>query len=97
MYVIRVTNNTGNTHIIAGISIVNNDSVYFPADRCVWEYNGTNGQEYLDGQYDVSRAYFFPGDTTAGLPMNSQDGVAGTMTTTLGVIGKSGRFVGMTA
>ena len=92
MYVIRVSNRTGTTQTVAGIEIITNDDAYFPADRCIWKYFGTEGQEYADGQYDLNRVFFVPGNGDAPISLNT-----GGLTTTLGVIGKSGRFVGLTA
>ena len=100
MYVIRVSNATGNTHTIAGVEILNNDHAYFPADRCVWKYAGQDPQNpegYSNGQYDLNRVFFFPGNATDGTSLNNDGTASGTLTTTLGVIGKTGRFVGLTA
>ena len=96
MYVIRVSNDTGNTHTIAGVEILDGDQAYFPADRCVWKYFGVGAQDYQNGQYDINRVFFFPGNQTDGVSLNNDGTASGTMATTLGVIGKTGRFVGMT-
>ena len=94
MYVIRVTNPTTTDRTIAGVDIDAGDHAYFPADRCVWKYFGTDDQNpegYNGNQYDLNRVFFFPGNVDVGISVNENG-----LTTTLGVIGKTGRFVGMT-
>ena len=53
----------------------------YPADRCTWQ------QRYLNDQYDIETAIFYPGHAA---PIALGDNV------TLGFIGKSGRFVPIT-
>ncbi len=88
MLMIRVENSGGDT-TIAGVPLPANDIAYFPADRCVWKYVNSPA-EYANGQYRISNAFFFPGDAGA------VDIHTGDLAATLGYIGKSGRFVGMT-
>ncbi len=64
----------------------NNGRIY-PADRCTWVEDA-----YANGNYSISSAVFYTGATAA-------DNTAVTIAVAsplLGVIGKSGRFVGMT-
>ena len=91
MLVIRVEN-TGTTQAdIVGVPIPSGDIAYFPADRCVWKYVNSPA-EYSQGQYRLSNAFFFPGaGATASVDIHTAD-----LVSTLGYIGKSGRFVGMT-
>ena len=91
MLMIRVENTGTAAETIAGVPIPANDIAYFPADRCVWKYLNSPA-EYSDGQYRISNAFFFPGTGTDV----SIDIHTGTLAATLGYIGKSGRFVGMT-
>ena len=54
----------------------------FPADRCTWIQGDAPG-----GGYTLTSATFFNGVAAAGTPI---------LDPTLGVIGKSGRFVALT-
>ena len=84
MYVIQVTG----TDVIGGINKTATNTVILPADRCTWTDAG-----YIDGeqQYGISNVHFYPGNA-GSVP------VTGTGTdVALGYLGKSGRFVAITA
>ena len=65
-------------------------TAYFPADRCSWEQTANS-----NGGYDITNARFFAGNDADGVALGSTTGV--TAVVELGYIGKSGRFVPITA
>ena len=67
-----------------GASVPNSPTgTLYPADRCTWMYTYDEGTT----QYDITDAFFYPGNAGAVDLLSN---------VTLGVIGKSGRFVPIT-
>ena len=66
----------------------NGTGVLYPADRCTWTLTYDNSTQ----QYDINTAIFYTGagSATAAHTIDLGSDV------TLGYIGKSGRFVGIT-
>ena len=81
MYVIRYTND-GTAGSVANTQP--NGIRYFPADRCTWN----QAQEAGSSNYVISGVYFYDGQSATGELLDGS--------VELGVIGKSGRFVGFT-
>ena len=75
------------------------DRAQFPADRCTWKYiedsivgiEDNTGYNPATGQYTLREVWFYPGDRAAVRLTNANTNV------TLGHIGKSGRYIPMTA
>lgn len=88
MMMIRILNVSGSDETVAGFPINNGADAYFPADRCVWQtsYNAATNQ------YQIIDARFYDGVTAAGVDL-----VVTGFSAHLGYIGKSGRFVPITA
>ena len=64
----------------------------FPADRCSWDQS-----EHPDGGYQITLARFYDGVDADGETIKDGNIPAGvTVTTRLGYIGKTGRFVAIT-
>ena len=81
MYVIEGTLSQAERRVLFDDNTLTGDAtVIFPADRCVWEM-----ETYNDSNYELGRAAVIGGGREF-LISNAR----------LGVLGKSGRFVGMT-
>ena len=79
--------------VAAYTSVVIEDRVIYPADRCTWVQNPS-----LDGNgYYITEAQFYNGAEATGVSLTSTAIPGGHVgTVRLGFIGKSGRFVAIT-
>ena len=101
MYIFRVrdTRAAGATpdQDLGGTTLPAGDIAHFPADRCTWKYiedsigATDSGYNPDTGQYTLREVWFYPGDRAAVRVTNANTNV------TLGYVGKSGRFVAITA
>ena len=96
MYVVQYTNNRGAARTsFFGVTIQNGQDFILPADRCVWR------QVSVDGGYQIQAASVIGGAGGTGTGNTAEvidvrlDSAAGD-SITLGYLGKSGRFVGIT-
>ena len=87
MYVIQLQVRAGD---ITGLSYTNNTTHILPADRCSWRQDADP-----NGGYFITDVFFYSGADTDGILVSAGSG-ATTNKTTLGYIGKSGRFTGIT-
>lgn len=90
MYVIEVTSAAAAAITVAGRSISSGDTETFilPADRCSWQLSAATG-----GGYSISNVYYYPGNSV-GSDLSVTNA---TNTYRFGYIGKTGRFVEITA
>ena len=95
VFEVRDTRESGTDQDFAGTTLPAGDIAYFPADRCTWKYvtpgvQGETESGYAAGQYRLREAWFYSGHQNGVSLVNNNTNV------TLGYIGKTGRFVGMT-
>lgn len=94
MYVIQLHNPTGSAISVGSgtdaISIGPGTFASFPADRCVWFTRPQDGNR----GYEIHYADFLPGNASRYTLTDATDQAG--IEISLGYVGKSGRFVGIT-
>lgn len=85
---IRILNVSGSNGTVAGMPIPNGEAALFPADRCAWTFNYNTAQR----EYQIIDARIYDGATAGGTDL-----VTTGFSAHLGYIGKSGRFVPISA